>query len=117
MIISSGYNIHPDQIEHEPGRLPKVASSCVIAIPDSYRLHHLNAFMMLKPGFAKTDETRGAIMEDLEDRIARYAWPKEIEFRDELPLTKVGKIAYRELEREEAERRTAIESAKTGESA
>lgn len=115
MIISSGYNIYPDQIEHELGKLPEVASACVIAIPDSYRLHRLKAFVVLKPGFGKTNETRAAIMEGLKDHIARYAWPKEIEFRDELPLTKVGKIAYRELEREEAEKRTQTEDAQTEE--
>ena len=39
--------------------------------------------------------------------LARYSWIKEIEFREELPLTKVGKVAYRELEREEEERARA----------
>lgn len=105
MIISSGYNIYPDQIEHELNELPQVESSCVIGVPDGYRLHRIKAFVTLADGYETTDGTRAAILEALKTRVARYSWPKELEFRDELPLTKMGKVDYRALEAEEAELR------------
>lgn len=104
MIISSGYNIYPNQVEHELDALPQVEASCVIAIPDAYRLHRIKAFVVLAKDVEPTDETRETLLDELKGHVARYAWPKELEFRDELPLTKVGKIDYRTLEREEAEK-------------
>ena len=62
----------------------------------------VKVFCVLKPGVPKTDETRDAIMAYAKKNIAKYSLPKEIEFRDELPKTLVGKVAYRVLEEEEA---------------
>ncbi|MDY3800100.1 MAG: class I adenylate-forming enzyme family protein [Eggerthellaceae bacterium] len=105
MIISSGYNIYPNQVEHELNKLPQVASSCVIAIPDEYRLHRIKAFVIPTEGVPADEATKRIILDALKTSVARYAWPKELEFRESLPLTKVGKIAYRELEEEEEQRR------------
>ena len=105
MIVSSGYNIYPAQLENILDANEKIHMSCVIGIPDDYRMQAVKAFVMLKPGVPASEETREEIMAYCRKRIAKYAMPKEIEFRDELPKTLVGKVAYRKLEEEEASRR------------
>jgi long-chain acyl-CoA synthetase len=67
----------------------------------------VRAFIMLKEGVPATEETRDEIMAYCRKNIAKYAMPKEIEFRDELPKTLVGKVAYRVLEEEEAAKNAA----------
>lgn len=101
MIISSGYNIYPAQIENVLDALESVHMSCVIGIPDDYKMQKVKAFVMLNPGYPANDETREAIMAHCRRHIAKYALPCEIEFRDALPKTLVGKVAYRLLEVEE----------------
>jgi len=111
MIISSGYNIYPAQLENIIDACELVQMSCVIGVPDPYRMQHVKAFVMLKPGNEKTEEVRQQILAYCSKYIAKYAMPKELEFRDELPKTLVGKVAYRVLEEEEAEKRRAAEAA------
>ena len=101
MIISSGYNIYPGQLENILDANEKVQMSCIIGIPDTYKMRAVKAFIMLKPGVPATEETREELMEYCRKHIAKYAMPKEIEFREELPKTLVGKVAYRKLEEEE----------------
>ena len=105
MIVTSGYNVYPAQLENILDANESVQMSCVIGVPDPYRMQRVKAFVMLKPGVPASDETRADILAYCEKRIARYAMPKEIEFRDELPKTLVGKVAYRVLEEEEEVRR------------
>ena len=107
MIISSGYNIYPAQMENIFDANEYVLMSCVIGVPDSYRMARPKVFVVLQPGVPQNEETRGAIMAYAEKHIAKYAMPKELEFRDELPKTLVGKVAYRKLEEEEAAKRAA----------
>ena len=104
MIITSGYNVYPAQIENILDAHEKIHMSCVIGIPDDYRMHAVKAFIMLKEGVPANDETKEEIREYCRKHIARYAVPREIEFRDDLPKTLVGKVAYRVLEEEEEER-------------
>ena len=78
--------------------------SCVIGVPDAYRMQKVKAFVMLKPGVEKSDATKDALMSYCRKHIAKYAMPYDIEFRDELPKTLVGKVAYRVLEEEELQR-------------
>ena len=101
MIVSSGYNIYPGQIENILDAHEKVHMSCVIGIPDPYKMQAVKVFLMLKPDVPATDATKEEIMAYCRKNIAKYALPKEIEFRDELPKTLVGKVAYRQLEEEE----------------
>ena len=101
MIISSGYNIYPGQLENILDANEKVQMSCIIGIPDAYKMRAVKAFIMLKPGVPASEETREELMEYCRKHIAKYAMPKEIEFREELPKTLVGKVAYRKLEEEE----------------
>ena len=111
MIISSGYNIYPAQLENIFDAHELVQMSCVIGVPDAYRMHRPKVFVTLKPGVPATEETRKAIMDYAARHIAKYAMPKELEFRDSLPRTLVGKVAYRQLEEEEeAKRKAAGES-------
>ncbi len=105
MIISSGYNIYPAQLENILDAHEKIHMSCVIGIPDSYRIQAVKAFIMLKPGVPADENTEKEIMDYCRKHIAKYAMPKEIEFRTELPKTLVGKVAYRVLEEEEKGKR------------
>ena len=65
---------------------------------------------MLKPGVPATDETKEELLAYCRKRIAKYAMPYDIEFRETLPKTLVGKVAYRILEEEEAAKTTAAKT-------
>jgi long-chain acyl-CoA synthetase len=101
MIITSGYNVYPAQIENILEAHEAVQRSCVIGVPDSYKMQKVKAFVMLKPGFPATEETKQSILAHCRKHIAKYAMPYDIEFRENLPTTLVGKVAYRVLEDEE----------------
>ena len=107
MIISSGYNIYPAQLENIFDANELVQMSCVIGVPDAYKMHRPKVFVTLKPGVPANDDTRRAIMDYAAKHIAKYAMPKELEFRESLPKTLVGKVAYRQLEEEEEAKRKA----------
>jgi len=104
MIITSGYNVYPSQIENVIDAHEAVMFSTVIGVKDDYRMQRVKAFIVLKPGFSPTDEIKESIKAHCEKSIAKYALPREYEFRDNLPKTLVGKVAYRELEKEEEEK-------------
>ena len=106
MIISSGYNIYPGQLENILDAHEMVHMSCIIGVPDAYKMQKVKAFVMLKPGVPESPETKEAILAYCRKNIAKYAMPYDIEFRRELPKTLVGKVAYRVLEEEEAAKRT-----------
>ena len=104
MIITSGYNVYPAQIENILEAHEAVQRSCVIGVPDSYKMQKVKAFVMLKPGFPATEETKQSILAHCRKNIAKYAMPYDIEFRENLPTTLVGKVAYRVLEDEEMQK-------------
>ncbi|MBQ9757916.1 MAG: acyl--CoA ligase [Clostridia bacterium] len=104
MIVTSGYNVYPSQIENVIDSHEAVMFSTVIGVKDDYRIQRVKAFIVLKPGFSATDEIKESIKAHCEKNIAKYALPREYEYRDSLPKTLVGKVAYRELEREEEEK-------------
>ena len=108
MIISSGYNIYPAQIENILDANELVHMSCVIGVPDEYRMQRVKAFVMLKPGVPANEETKKWILDYCSKHIAKYAMPKDIEFRESLPKTLVGKVAYRVLEEEESEKHEEV---------
>lgn len=101
MIITNGYNVYPSQIENILDSMDEVQISCVIGIDDPLRIQSVKAFVVLKQGIAPSDETKAKILAHCRNYIAKYALPRQIEFRDELPKTLVGKVAYRILEEEE----------------
>ncbi|MBQ0004897.1 MAG: AMP-binding protein [Clostridiales bacterium] len=114
MIISSGYNIYPAQLENIFDAHDKVHMSCVIGVPDDYKMEKVKVFVMPAEGVPKNDETKEELMAYARKNIAKYAMPYDIEFRDSLPKTLVGKVAYRVLEEEELAK---IEAAKASEEA
>ncbi len=101
MIVTSGYNVYPAQIENILDALDMVQMSCVIGVPDSYKMQKVKAFVKLSPGFEPTEESKKAILDHCRKHVAKYAMPYDIEFREDLPKTLVGKVAYRVLEEEE----------------
>ena len=101
MIISSGYNIYPAQMENILDANRMVSMSCVIGVPDSYKMQKVKVFVVLNPGYEPNEETWLKLMAYCKKHIAKYAMPYDIEFRTELPKTLVGKVAYRLLEEEE----------------
>ena len=102
MIISSGYNVYPSQVENVIDSHPKVLISCVIGVKDSYKMQKVKAFVVLKPNVVADDSVKQEIMDYLRQHVSRWAMPYDIEFREDLPKTLVGKVAYRVLEDEEA---------------
>ena len=101
MIITSGYNVYPSQLENIIDGHPKVLLSCVIGVKDPYKVQKVKAFVVLRPGIEPSDEIKQELLDYCREHIARYAMPYDIEFRKELPKTLVGKVAYRVLEEEE----------------
>ncbi|MBQ3847631.1 MAG: AMP-binding protein [Clostridia bacterium] len=101
MIVSSGYNIYPGQLENILDAHEKIQMSCVIGVPDAYKMQKVKAFVTLIPGVPANEETKQELLGYCRKYIAKYAMPYDIEFRDTLPKTLVGKVAYRKLEEEE----------------
>lgn len=104
MIISSGYSIYPSQLEGVINSFTGVKMSCVVGVSDAYRIRRPKAFVVLKDGVTASAEFKAALEAYCGKNIAKYALPKEIEFRDCLPLTKIGKVAYTLLEAEAADK-------------
>jgi long-chain acyl-CoA synthetase len=101
MIISSGYCVYPNNIENVIDSHPDVSMSCVIGIPRPYKVMVAKAFIVLKDPNKENDETLSSIKELVEKNLARFSWPYEYEFRDELPKTRIGKVAFNVLIHEE----------------
>ena len=100
MLVTSGYNVYPSQLENIIDHHDKVLISCVIGVKDEYRGQKIKAFVVPMPGVEPTEELKKEILDYCANHIAKYAMPREIEFRTELPKTLVGKVAYRVLEEE-----------------
>ena len=100
LIITNGYNVYPGQVENAIDSCPEVSYSCVIGVKDPRRMHRVRAYIVLKDGEVGDDAMKEKIMAHLKESVAGYALPKEIIFREELPKTLVGKVAYRALEEE-----------------
>lgn len=102
MIISGGYNVYPRDIEEVFYEHPKVMDATAIGIPHPKRGEAVKVFVVLKAGETVTAEE---LKEFYADKLAKYKWPTEIEFREELPKTTVGKILKKELRAEELKKR------------
>ncbi len=109
MIISSGYNVYPGQLENILDAHDYVQMSCVIGVPDPYKIQKVKAFVKLRPDIPANDDTRRVLMDYCRQNIAKYAMPYDIEFKDDMPKTLVGKVAYRVLEEEELAKLKAAE--------
>ena len=101
MIISSGYNVYPGQIENILDAHEKVQMSCVIGVPDPYKMQKVKAFVKPAAGVEPNEATKQELLEYCRKHVAKYAMPYDIEFKEDMPKTLVGKVAYRVLEEEE----------------
>jgi long-chain acyl-CoA synthetase len=102
LIICSGYNVYPRRIEEALQEHPAVEEVTVIGIPDEYRGEAPKAFVKLKAGVTATTAD---LMKHLEPKISRIELPAQIEIRDALPKTMIGKLSKKELVAEEKAKR------------
>jgi long-chain acyl-CoA synthetase len=104
----SGIPVFPSQIEDVITAVPGVRMVCAIGIPHPYKMQVVKVFIV--PDTSAPDEAtlRERIISQCEKSLIQYAVPKEIEFRDDLPRTKVGKIDFVSLERIEIEKRNQV---------
>lgn len=105
IIISSGYNIYPTHLESIINSHEAVLTSTVIGIDHHYKGQVPKAFIVLKPGYKAGKKIEREIRELLERNVPIYALPVAYEFRDKLPQTKVGKVAFKKLEEEEKKKK------------
>ncbi|HHB90649.1 MAG TPA: long-chain fatty acid--CoA ligase [Anaerolineae bacterium] len=104
LIIASGYNIVPREVEEVLYENPKVQEAVVVGVPDPKRGETVKAFLVLKPGETATEEE---IIAFCRERLAPYKVPKLVEFRTELPKSAVGKLLRRALVEEEKQKLAA----------
>lgn len=94
MIIVSGFNVYPNEVEDVLFTHPAILEAAVIGVPDGYRGEAVKAFVVLRPGM---ELTREALVEFCETGLARYKVPSHVEFLPQLPKSAVGKVLRREL--------------------
>ncbi len=97
MIKSSGFNVYPTQVESVLYRHAAVAEACVVGVPDAAQVERVKAFVVLKDPSQEGDAMREALIAHCRAELIKWSCPREIEFRRELPKTRVGKIDYRSL--------------------
>ncbi len=102
LIISGGFNVYPRDIDEVLFEHPKIQEACAIGIPHPTRGEAVKVFVVLKQGEEATEEE---IVQYCSTRLAKFKWPTEVEFRDELPKSNVGKVLRKELRAEEMARR------------
>lgn len=104
LILCSGFNVYPRVIEEAIYQHDAVEETIVIAVPDDYRGQSPKAFVKLKEGQTLTADALKAF---LKGHLSAIEIPRDVEFRDELPKTMVGKLSKKELVEEEAAKRSA----------
>ena len=100
MLIVSGYNVYPSHIENILLEHPAVLNCGVVGIPHPYKVQVPKAYIVLENGYKVNNQIKKEIKEYCEKNLAHYMIPKEFEFRESLPKTMIGKVNYRELEKE-----------------
>jgi len=104
LILVSGFNVYPRNVEEGVYQHPAVAECTVIGVADDYSGEAVKAFVKLKDGQTLTAE---ALADFLKDKLGKHEQPTHIEFRDALPKTLIGKLSKKELVAEEAAKRTS----------
>ena len=102
MIKSSGFNVYPAQVEIVMREHPAVAEACVIGVPDPAQVERVVAYVVLRDPSLAGPEMEKALIAHCRERVIKWSCPREVAFLDTLPLTKVGKVDYRELVRRHA---------------
>jgi len=105
MIVTSGYNVYPSQIEEVIERHEAVMDCSVIGVPHPYKVEVAKAYIALKQGYRDTPKLRQELLELCKKNLAAYSVPKEFEFRKSLPKTMIGKVDFRKLQQENNEKR------------
>ncbi len=98
MILVSGFNVYPNELEDVLASLPGVLQCAAIGVPDEKSGEAIKLFVVVKPGESLTKEQ---VMHHMHDNLTGYKRPRYVEFRESLPTTNVGKILRRELRDEE----------------
>jgi long-chain acyl-CoA synthetase len=104
MIKSSGMNVYPAQVEAQLYKYPDVREACVIGVPDPQQVERVKAFVVLKDPAKAGPEMEKALIDFCRQDLIIWSCPREVEFREALPLTLVGKVAFNELVAEELEK-------------
>ncbi|MFQ5710722.1 MAG: acyl-CoA synthetase [Candidatus Geothermarchaeales archaeon] len=105
IIISAGYTIGPDEVEAVLNEYEAVQESGVIGVPHRERGQIVKAFIKLKPDFEPSEELKQRLQEYVKNRLSKHEYPREIEFTDEIPKTKTGKIQRKKLRERERRKR------------
>jgi long-chain acyl-CoA synthetase len=104
MIIVSGFNVYPAEVEEVLARHPAIAKVAVVGVPDDTTGEAVKAFVVLRDGSQLTAEELITWSRDPENGLTGYRVPKRVEFRDSLPETLVGKVLRRVLLEQEKEK-------------
>jgi long-chain acyl-CoA synthetase len=107
MIKSSGFNVYPGQVEAVLQEHPAVAESCVIGVPDEAQGERVKAVVVLRDPEAASDAVAAELIDHCRQRLIKWSCPRDVEFRTDLPLTKIGKVDFRALEAEAVAARRA----------
>ncbi len=107
MVLVSGFNVYPTEVEQVLYRHPKVLKCCVAGVPDPETGEAVKAYVVLRPGEAAAAEELERWCRDPAQGLRAYAVPKQIEFREALPETLVGKVLRRVLQEEERQKAAA----------
>ena len=102
MIKSSGFNVYPAQVEAVIREHPAVAEACVIGVADPAQVERVVACVVLRDAAGAGAAMQESIIAHCRERLIKWSCPREVEFVAELPLTRVGKVDYRELARRHA---------------
>jgi long-chain acyl-CoA synthetase len=98
MILSGGFNVYPRDIDEVLFEHPKILEACSIGIPHPKRGEAVKAFVILKEG---QEMTQSQVIDYCGTKLAKYKLPVEVEFRQELPKSNVGKILRKDLRAQE----------------
>jgi long-chain acyl-CoA synthetase len=104
MIKSSGFNVYPTQVEAVLVQHPQVAEACVVGVPDEAQVERVKAVVVLKDVHDAGAATEAALIAFCRERLLKWSCPREVEFRAELPKTRIGKIDYKRIAAEHRER-------------
>ena len=99
MIKSSGFNVYPAQVEAVLREHQEVADACVIGVPDPQQIERVHACVVARDPARANPQLARALIAHCRERMLKWSCPREVEFVRELPLTRVGKVDYRELVR------------------
>jgi long-chain acyl-CoA synthetase len=102
MIKSSGFNVYPTQVEEVLSRHPAVAAACVVGVPDPAQIERVKAYVVLADPSQAGEAMQQGLIAHCREHLIKWSCPREIEFRRDLPKTRVGKVDYRSLMRDSA---------------